>query len=175
MTHVDTHIGQRLDWFRLLEMYNLSLLCWFPLTRGGGLLQILSERFCTCHTEPAPGITSHSVLGLERNGYRQYTQVKFWLTTVKPLPHSGQTNRLPFPGRPSRFVALSIMPGPFDGAVYGSSESPSFESLSMPCFFLLAFCFPFSFSAADFVSFCFFLGGAPFRISSSESSRLSDA
>ena len=73
MAHVDAHIGQRLDWFRLLEMYNMSFLCWPSLTRGGRLLQILSERFCTCHTEPAPGITSYGVLGLEGGRYRQYT------------------------------------------------------------------------------------------------------
>ena len=68
MAHVDAHIGQRFDWFRLLEMYNMSPLCWFSLTRDSRLLQILSERFCTCQTEPAAGITSYGVLGLEGGG-----------------------------------------------------------------------------------------------------------
>lgn len=65
MAHVDAHIGQSLDWFRLLEMYNTSLLGWVSLTRDSGFLQILSERFCTCQTEPAAGITSYGILGLE--------------------------------------------------------------------------------------------------------------
>lgn len=72
MAHIDAHVGQSHDWFRLFEMYNLSLLCWFSLTRDSRL-QVLSERFCTCQTEPATCITSYCVLGLEGDKYRQYT------------------------------------------------------------------------------------------------------
>ena len=65
VAHVDTHTGQCLDWLRLFEMYNTSPLGCFSFTRGSRLLQILSECFCACRTEPASGITSHRVLSLE--------------------------------------------------------------------------------------------------------------
>ena len=65
MAHVDAHISQPLDWFRLFEMYDTSLLCWLSFTRCSRLLQIISERSGACHTEPAPGVTGYSVLGLK--------------------------------------------------------------------------------------------------------------